>query len=97
MPQINAQHKVILEQTIDLDRLLETKEELKENFEALKENYATRGTMIEQYRERIDSLQTEVEHSQKVQQHLSETIRELQGEKKTHNDEVKALKDTIKK
>ena len=52
--------------------------------------------MIDQYKIRIASLENDVAHLQKVQAHLTESIRKLQGKNESQNDEVKALKDTIK-
>ena len=93
---INRQHEEIKNRGRDLDDLIETQEEMKEKFEALKDNHALRGTVLEQYREKIESLERDVEHHERVKNHLTDKVRELQEEKKTQNDEVKTLKDTIK-
>ena len=52
--------------------------------------------MLEQWRESNDGLKHQVEHSLSKERHLSETIRELQAEKKRQDDEVQALKNTLK-
>ena len=94
--QINSQWKEIKKRDIDLERCFETLEDLREQFGTLKEHYATRGTMLDQWKQNNDSLKFQVDDSLSKERHLSETIRELQAEKKRQDEEVQALKDSVK-